>query len=114
MITVDAFKSGPEQYTDDAAKSSSDCDVEKYEESSGMESVEALKLDNNGLPLVPQPSRFKDDPLVSTFSPAVFFSNQYPELAGMVEMGCPHTSRLHGLPRTLQFRSDQPLARSTR
>ena len=24
-----------------------------------------LKLDSNGLPLVPQPSRFKDDPLVS-------------------------------------------------
>jgi hypothetical protein len=24
-----------------------------------------LKLDNHGLPLVPQPSRFKDDPLVS-------------------------------------------------
>lgn len=25
---------------------------------------EELKLDSNGLPLVPQPSRFKDDPLV--------------------------------------------------
>lgn len=25
-----------------------------------------LKRDSNGLPLVPQPSRFKDDPLVST------------------------------------------------
>lgn len=24
-----------------------------------------LKLDSNGLPLVPQPSRFRDDPLVS-------------------------------------------------
>jgi hypothetical protein len=24
-----------------------------------------LKLDSHGLPLVPQPSRFKDDPLVS-------------------------------------------------
>jgi hypothetical protein len=27
-----------------------------------------LKLDSTGLPLVPQPSRFKDDPLVSTIS----------------------------------------------
>jgi hypothetical protein len=28
--------------------------------------TEQLKLDSNGLPLVPQPSRFKDDPLVRT------------------------------------------------
>ncbi len=27
--------------------------------------LEGLKLDPHGLPLVPQPSRFKDDPLVS-------------------------------------------------
>jgi hypothetical protein len=29
------------------------------------DSDELEKLDYNGLPLVPQPSRFKDDPLVS-------------------------------------------------
>lgn len=30
------------------------------------ESTVGLKLDQHGLPLVPQPSNFKDDPLVST------------------------------------------------
>lgn len=34
---------------------------------SASTSGESLRLDSNGLPLVPQPSRFKDDPLVLYF-----------------------------------------------
>lgn len=34
-------------------------------EKSSQHSAESLKLDKHGLPLVPQPSRFNDDPLVS-------------------------------------------------
>jgi len=32
----------------------------------GDNSLREQKLDSHGLPLVPQPSRFKDDPLVSS------------------------------------------------
>lgn len=38
-------------------------DLEKSDELSGG----TLKLDPHGLPLVPQPSDFKDDPLVSDY-----------------------------------------------
>lgn len=65
-MSMDKHKGGPERHTDDAIKSFYDRDPEKYEESNELEPSEDLKLDNNGLPLVPQPSRFKDDPLVST------------------------------------------------
>jgi hypothetical protein len=34
------------------------------EEGSGSEDSVAPKLDQHGLPLVPQPSKFRDDPLV--------------------------------------------------
>jgi hypothetical protein len=34
------------------------------DEGGSSEGTIALKLDQHGLPLVPQPSRFKDDPLV--------------------------------------------------
>jgi hypothetical protein len=44
------------------ADTSSDVDPERPD-SDDSNSLE--KLDYNGLPLVPQPSRFKDDPLVS-------------------------------------------------
>ena len=37
--------------------------LEKYNQAC-FESIVALKLDQHGLPLVPQPSEFKDDPLV--------------------------------------------------
>lgn len=40
-----------------------DGDPEKYPESNDSRSVETLKLAADGLPLVPQPSQFKDDPL---------------------------------------------------
>ena len=36
------------------------------DEGGSSEGTVALKLDQHGLPLVPQPSRFKDDPLVSS------------------------------------------------
>jgi hypothetical protein len=38
-------------------------DPEQHHSKDGV--FEALKLDSKGLPLVPQPSHFKDDPLVS-------------------------------------------------
>lgn len=44
-----------------------DGDPEKYPESNDSRSVETLKLAADGLPLVPQPSQFKDDPLVRPF-----------------------------------------------
>jgi hypothetical protein len=48
--------------------SSSDDDPEKHIEKP-LNVSEQLKLDSNGLPLVPQPSRFKDDPLVQSQFP---------------------------------------------
>jgi hypothetical protein len=57
----------------DATKSSSEGgDPERQlshgEKDSRSNVSEDLKLDSTGLPLVPQPSRFKDDPLVSGVS----------------------------------------------
>jgi len=49
---------------DSKIKHSSDDDPEPQIPQTEKDSEE-LKLDSNGLPLVPQPSRFKDDPLVS-------------------------------------------------
>lgn len=54
-------------------KSDGDGDPEKYPESNDSRSVETPKLAADGLPLVPQPSRFKDDPLVRAF----FFSLEF-------------------------------------
>jgi hypothetical protein len=49
-------------------------DVEKInqEELQGKESP-TLRLDKRGLPLVPQPTPFKDDPLVSQRAPLLVF-----------------------------------------
>jgi hypothetical protein len=53
----DAYRSNP---------SSSDGDTEKQSRNPSSD----LILDPNGLPLVPQPSRFKDDPLVHMTPPS--------------------------------------------
>lgn len=64
---MDESKSAREEREgEDATKLNNVRDPEKYQDSHQSESLEPLKLDSNGLPLVPQPSRFKDDPLVST------------------------------------------------
>ena len=47
----------------DARNSPSEQEVEQR--TKDVDRPHGLKLDSNGLPLVPQPSRFKDDPLVS-------------------------------------------------
>lgn len=40
-----------------------------------IQDVDSIKLDKYGFPLVPQPSQFKDDPLVSlTFPPSFFLA----------------------------------------
>jgi hypothetical protein len=39
--------------------------AESGESETGVDANASLKLDSNGLPLIPQPSRFRDDPLVS-------------------------------------------------
>jgi len=49
---------------DSTIKHSSDDDPEQQIPQT-EKATEEWKLDSNGLPLVPQPSRFKDDPLVS-------------------------------------------------
>lgn len=124
-------------------------DFRHHDDSRSM-SAESLRLDSNGLPLVPQPSRFKDDPLVRpstchispsshpiltfTIPPSLSSHHRtshpstpnlqclqclYPtniltlptELAILAKMGRPNPSRLHGLPRTLQRRPDQPIPR---
>ena len=59
---------------------------------SASTSGESLRLDSNGLPLVPQPSRFKDDPLVlqSHFSfslPQLPVASPHPRHAPL----CQHT-----------------------
>ncbi len=60
---------GHEEVYDEVMKSSNDDshDPEKYPESNDSRSIHDIKLDADGLPLVPQPSRFKDDPLVRPF-----------------------------------------------
>lgn len=63
-----------ETFLDDT-KSSSEGDTERQmshsEKDTRSNASEDLKLDATGLPLVPQPSRFKDDPLVSSTFPRV-------------------------------------------
>lgn len=50
---------GEEMSADATLSSTRDCEQEsKLHESE-------LRLDSNGLPLIPQPSKFRDDPLVS-------------------------------------------------
>ncbi|KAF8847641.1 MFS general substrate transporter [Acephala macrosclerotiorum] len=67
MSTAGESKDREDRVEDDGdatrEKSFNSRDPEKCEDGNGSESSEDLKLDNNGLPLVPQPSRFKDDPL---------------------------------------------------
>jgi hypothetical protein len=61
---------GQEEVYGEGMKSSNDDDhdPEKYPESNDCRSIiHDIKLDADGLPLVPQPSRFKDDPLVRPF-----------------------------------------------
>jgi hypothetical protein len=63
-----------ETFLDDKKSSSEGGDPEQQishgdmEKDSRSNASEDLKLDSTGLPLVPQPSRFKDDPLVSYLS----------------------------------------------
>lgn len=57
----------------DATKSSSEAgdperQLSNVDKESHSNASEDLKLDATGLPLIPQPSRFKDDPLVSSIS----------------------------------------------
>ena len=72
-------------------------------------------LDHNGLPLVPQPSRFKDDPLVCR--PVSRPLDQVLirlELAIMAQMGCSTPSLLHGHDGTFQLRRHQSISRYSR
>ena len=68
----------------------------------------ALQFDQRGLPLVPQPSGFRDDPLVSS-PDGVSGTDHSPaaELAPVAEMGRPRPSRLHGLSRPIRLRRGQ-------
>jgi hypothetical protein len=81
MATHDEDRERVEQRFADANMSSSTClgsddsnfydaerklsNMEKGGSSSNSSGPVHIKLDSKGLPLVPQPSRFKDDPLVS-------------------------------------------------
>ena len=56
---------------DNSERPSSHC-VEKG--MGGGSALEDVRLDSTGLPLVPQPSRFKDDPLVSSHLLDVLYS----------------------------------------
>jgi hypothetical protein len=63
-ISNDSFE---EKFGDSPKSPSVDTDPEQRlsDKESESNSAAELKRDSNGLPLVPQPSRFKDDPLVS-------------------------------------------------
>lgn len=87
-------------------------DVEKSDEASDV----PLKRDTHGLPLVPPPSDFTDDPLVSelpSFCTNPQGCSSLAELAPMEEMDCPATGQLHGLSRPLQRCCTQPRLRGT-
>ena len=74
MMSGENIKGHRETFLDDRKSSSEEGDPERQISYSDMEkdsrsnASEDLKLDSTGLPLVPQPSRFKDDPLVSNLS----------------------------------------------
>jgi hypothetical protein len=57
------------------SKQISQTQIEKRGSSNSSGSLDAhtrpIKLDSKGLPLVPQPSRFTDDPLVSSTRPCI-------------------------------------------
>jgi hypothetical protein len=79
-----------ETFLDDKKSSTEAGDPERQYSHSEMEKgsrndiSEDLKLDSTGLPLVPQPSRFKDDPLVSNLSVVTasnyFYTILYPKV----------------------------------
>jgi len=69
-----------------------------------------LKLDVRGLPLVPQPSRFKDDPLVSMHVYcAETIVNPTVELAFMAQVGCIDSGWIYGILGAIQCCPGQPL-----
>ena len=74
MVSDENSKGPRETFLDDRKSSSEGGDAERQmshgdmEKDSRCNASEDLKLDSTGLPLVPQPSRFKDDPLVSNLS----------------------------------------------
>jgi hypothetical protein len=81
-------------------------DLEKSDEATAT-----LKVDPHGLPLVPQPSDFKDDPLVSDYLssaqaviviPNRIHADSHPELAPMAEVDSLAAGQLHGLPGAVQ------------
>ena len=78
------------------------------DEGNSSEGTVVLKLDQHGLPLVPQPSGFKDDPLVSR--PGMRFRihlSPIAELARLAEMDRPHPGQLHGVFRAIRLSRDQ-------
>ena len=56
---------------EDFSKQASQIEKRDSSNSSGSRNSEPIKLDPKGLPLVPQPSRFTDDPLVSFYEPCI-------------------------------------------
>lgn len=82
---------------------------EKQSTSTEKDSIQTILYDQRGLPLVPQPSGFRDDPLVRLrFSTAKFYTQHeclpQTELAYMAEVGNPDSSGIYGLFRALQLR----------
>lgn len=69
-----------------------------------------LKLDPHGLPLIPQPSDFKDDPLVGRTILISDTSNTCTELAIMAQMDCSDRSLIDGNVGSFQFSSRQSLS----
>ena len=96
-------------------RSMEDPDVEK------VSIQEVVKVDGNGMPLVPQPSRFKDDPLVRVPSAELteYYgycigkvsrscqANGFTELATMDEVDRIDSSQLHGLFGSVRLWSSQ-------
>lgn len=99
--------------------------VEKpgYDSSNKSDTDADLKLDKHGLPLIPQPSRWMDDPLVyenslymisNPFDASNFCAQRLTsstELATMAKVGGPDPGLVHGLPRPLQLCRRQPESR---
>lgn len=92
-----------EHSTSDVYDPEKHVDVSHKEYLPDVESI--VHLDKHGLPLVPQPSRFKDDPLVRI---GLFTAACQPSLTLRVELACvaqvghPDTGQFHGLPGSFQ------------
>jgi hypothetical protein len=79
---------------EDPERQSSHCE----EKDKASKVPDDLKLDSTGLPLVPQPSRFKDDPLVSSHLLYLLYTLNVPYCRKPIVTSCAWCNRILATP----------------